>query len=312
MSSITQTLVVPSLKNILFATDFSQCSQLALPYLRTIAERYNSTIHIVHVLAPEPMLEIPLDNIPELSADRDVALSAMKTMLDSKPFGQVAVTTTVKQGAFWPALEELISEDKIDLIVLGTHGRRGLKKLLMGSVAEQVFRLAPCPVLTVGPQSTNEGGEPVRIASILFATDFSSGSQHALAYAVSMARANSSHLILLHSVSASKEIVPASFNVDPTTVELSSKFIGDAIASARVQVTKQISDEIMHELNPEILVECGPAAGTILQIAKSKHADLIVMGAHRAPAGSMASHVPWATVSEVVRQAHCPVLTVRS
>jgi len=68
----------------------------------------------------------------------------------------------------------------------------------------------------------------------------------------------------------------------------------------------------MEELNPEVIVDCGPAAETILNIAENKRANLIVMGAHRASLGSFATHLPWATASTVVRQAHCPVLTVRS
>ena len=66
MSSIAQTLTVPTLKNILFATDFSPCSQAALPYLHAIAERHVSTVHVVHVLAPEPQVGVPLDSFPEL------------------------------------------------------------------------------------------------------------------------------------------------------------------------------------------------------------------------------------------------------
>jgi nucleotide-binding universal stress UspA family protein len=312
MSGFAQTLPLPSLKNILFATDFSPCSQAAFPHLRAIAERYGSTIHVIHVLAPEPMIELPLDSIPELDADRDVALAEMKTLLSSKRFGKIAHTKTVKRGPLWKVLAAFIEEKSIDLIVLGTHGRRGLKKLVLGSVAEQVLRLAPCPVLTVGPQA-NEGVANACFATILFATDFSPGSRHALPYAISLAQANHSHLILVHAVSASMEVVPADFgNVGPTTVEVSTEFVADALACARQQVAELISDETMQELKPEIIVECGPAAETILSIAKSKEADLIVMGAHRASASSIVTHLPWATASAVVCQAHCPTLTVRS
>ncbi len=312
MSSFAQTLLVPALKNILFATDFSPCSQAALPYLWAIAQRYGSTVHVVHVLAPEPQIGVPLDSFPELDADLNSAQSAMKTLLASRPFGDIAHTAMIERGPLWEVLAPLIKEMSIDLIVLGTHGRRGLRKLVLGSVAEQVFRHAPCPVLTVGPQATHEGTADASFKTILFATDFSSGSQRALPYAVSLARANNSHLVLLHAVPASTEIMPGSMDTLAAHWEVSVELVANALGCARRQVAELISAETMQELNPEIIVECEPAAEMILGVAESKHAALIVMGAHRASEHSVAAHLPWATASTVVCQAPCPVLTVRS
>jgi nucleotide-binding universal stress UspA family protein len=317
MSSFAVAPHVPALKNILFPTDFSPCSQAAFPYLRVFAERHGSTIHVLHVLAPEPMLEIPLDRNPELDADRDVARAAIKVLLSGNTFDKVAHTATVERGPLWKVLLECIEEKSIDLIALGTHGRHGLKKLVLGSVADQVFRLAPCPVLTVGPQAIHEEVANAGFATILFATDFSFGSLRALPYAVSLARTNNSHLILLHAVPASLEIVPSSFgNVGPATVEVSTEFVSDAIADARYQLEEMIPAENMQRLDPEVIVECGPAAETILKVTENKKANLIVMGAHRASVSSMvssiASHLPWATASNVVCKARCPVLSVRN
>jgi nucleotide-binding universal stress UspA family protein len=313
MSSYAKLVPVPALKNILFPTDFSPPAQAILPFVRSLAERYGSTIHVLHVLAPEPMLEIPLDSVSELDADRDAAQSAMRTLLASKGFRGVAHTATVKRGPLWKVLETFIEQNSIDLIVLATHGRRGLVKLVLGSVAEQVFRLARSPVLTLGPKALHEGAADASFARILFATDFSSGSQRALEYALRFTRANNSHLILLHAISASMEVVPDNFdNVGTAALKVSDEFIADTLASSRRQVAELISDEVMQEFNPEIIVECGPAVETILRVAENKRADLIVMGAHRAPMSSIVTHLPWATASAVVCQAHCPTLTVRS
>jgi nucleotide-binding universal stress UspA family protein len=312
MSGLAQPLLIPSLKNILFATDLSPSSQVALPLLRAIAERYGSTVHVLHVLAPEPRLEVPLDMPPELDTDREAAQSALNTLLAGKPLGDVASTATVARGPLWDVLAGFIEEKSIDLIVLGTHGRRGLKKLVFGSVAEQIFRLARCPVLTMNPHSVTEGKAPTRIATILFATDFSSGSHRALPYAESLARTHQAHLILLHAVSAGAEIVPIDLSAQQAAVELPSEFAAQALADAREQMAEMVSRGRFRELAPEIIVEYGPAAETILSVAKSKQADLIVMGAHRALGSLIASHLPWATASMVVCQAHCPVLTVRN
>lgn len=312
MTSCTQTLLLPTLKNILFATDFSECSQVAFPYLRSISERYGSTIHMVHVLAPEPMLEIPLDIIPEMDSDRDVALDTMKSILASKPFGQAPVTKTVKRGAIWPVLAAIIEEKHIDLIVLGTHGRRGLRKFMLGSVSEQIFRLARCPVLTVGPHAMDEAVANANFETILFATDFSYGSERALAYAESLARSNNSRLKLLYAVPPGLDVVSSSFYADPTTIDLSAKAIEDAIASAQEQMENLMPAEMMAELKPEMIVDYGPAAETILSVAQNKHASLIVLGAYHATEKSFVTHLPWATASKVVCEAHCPVLTVRN
>jgi nucleotide-binding universal stress UspA family protein len=312
MSGSAQMLLVPALKNILYATDFSPCSQVALPYLRAIAECYGSTIHVVHVLSPEARTSVPLDDFAELDAERSTAEAAMKTLLAGNPFGDIAHTATIERGPLWEVLAAFIEEKSIDLVVLGTHGRRGLKKLVLGSVAEQVYRHAACPVLTAGPHSPHDGLAQANIATILYATDFSSGSHHALPYALSLARANHSHLILLHCVPPAMEMVPASIDAVPVAIQVSAEFVTEALARARQQMEELISPEIMQELNPEIIAEYGPAADMILSLAEKKQADLIVMGAHRASASSIVSHLPWATASAVVCQAHCPVLTVRS
>ncbi len=312
MSSSAQTLLMPALKNILYATDFSPCSQAALPCLRAIAERYGATLHVIHVLPPEPVTGVPLDTFPELDADRYVAQSAMNVLLAGEPFVNIPHTATIERGQLWEVLASFIKERNIDLIVLGTHGRRGLKKLVLGSVAEQVFRHASCPVLTIGPHATPEATANACFKTILFATDFSSGSEHALSYTVSLARANGSQLVLLHALPPGVGALPGSMDAMIADLEVSAELAAEALAGARQQLNDMISAETMQELHPEMIVECGSAAEMILHVAESKQAALIVMGAHRASAHSVAAHLPWATASAVVCEAHCPVLTVRS
>jgi nucleotide-binding universal stress UspA family protein len=312
VSSSAQTPLVPALKNVLFATDFSPCSQAALPFLRAIAMRYGSTVHVVHVVAPKARTAVPMDKLPELDVEQIDAESAMKALMAGDAFKDMAHTATVERGEVWEVLASLVEEKSADLIVLGTHGRRGLKKLVLGSTAEQVFRHTPCPVLTVGPHITNEDMARASVAPILFVTDFSSGSQHALPYAVSLARANHSRLILLHAVPPIVETLPGSMDNVAVNMEVSDELVADALAHARRQMAELISAETMQELNPEIMIECGAVAEMILSTAESKKAGLIVMGAHRASLHSVAAHLPWATASAIVSQAHCPVLTVCS
>ena len=312
MSSSAKTLLVPSLKNILFATDFSPCAQVVLPFLHDLALRYGAAIHVVHVINPEIRTAVPMDHIPELDVDQSDAESALEAMQSGPCFSDIAHTAAVERGEVWDVLSSIVDEKKIDLIVLGTHGRRGLKKLVLGSTAEQVFRQARCPVLTIGPHITNLDMARASLAPILFATDFSTGSRHALRYAVSLARANHTSLILLHAVPPSVAMLQGGADAMVVNVECGAELLQNAIAAAHRQMEELIAAEALRELTPEIVIDCGEAEALILNTAESKKAGLIVMGAHRASAHSVAAHMPWTTASCVVREAHCPVLTVRS
>ncbi|MGC2211152.1 MAG: universal stress protein [Candidatus Korobacteraceae bacterium] len=311
MSSSAKTLLVPSLKNILFATDFSPCAQVVLPFLHDLALRYGAAIHVVHVIAPEIRTAVPMDHIPELDVDQSDAESALEAMQSGPCFSDIAHTAAVERGEVWDVLSSIVEEKKIDLIVLGTHGRRGLKKLVLGSTAEQVFRQARCPVLTIGPHITNLDMARASLAPILFATDFSTGSRHALRYAVSLARANHTSLIMLHAVLPSVAVLPGSMDAMAANLDCGAELVQNAIAAAHRQMEELISAEGLRELTPEIVIDCGEADALILNTAESKKAGLIVMGAHRASTHSVAPYMP-STASCVVREAHCPVLTVRS
>lgn len=311
MSEQVQKLLVPSIKNILYATDYSPCAKAAIPFLRVIAERYGSTVHVIHVCSPEPRTSVPTDKFPELDAVQYVAEVEMKALLASNDFGDIALTSTVEHGDLWEVLAAAIKQKNIDLIVIGTHGRRGLKKVVLGSVAEQVLRHASCPVLTVGPHVIDGAVADASFSRILLATDYSPSSRHALSYAVSLARANKSHLMLLHALTANVELLPTSAEYVSPGMQMSAEFVAQALVVDRRHLAELISHETMHELNPEIIVECGSTAGTILAIAESRQANLIIMGAHSGFASTIFTHLPWATASTVISQARCPVLTVR-
>jgi nucleotide-binding universal stress UspA family protein len=144
-----------SLKNILFATDFSEASQAALPYAAAIARRYDSQLHVAHIMSPasyvipsQPGDPVTLDSIHEAArADVHQRMEAVASHLKTVPHH-----TYVREGEVWESLSNLIQTHEIDLLVVGTHGRTGMEKLVLGSKAEEILRMAPCPVLTVGPK----------------------------------------------------------------------------------------------------------------------------------------------------------------
>ncbi len=311
MSSSAQNPSIPVLKNILFATDFSPSSEAAIPVVRALAARFAFTVHFVHVVTPEARTAVPMDSLPELDVEQTDAEDEMQLLLAGDRWRGIPHTSTVERGQVWKVIMSLVEVRNIDLIVLGTHGHRGLKKLVLGSTAEQVIRMAPCPVLTVGPHAKNENEVPAADAPVLFATDFSSGAHYALRYAAFWARANRSRLVLLHAVPPLMDIPPGDVDPMPLKAAMSVEVIAGAQAYARRQLAEMIAAENLQELEPETIVENWPAAEVILATAREKKAGLIVMGAHRAWSQSLAGHLPWATASAILCEAPCPVITVR-
>jgi nucleotide-binding universal stress UspA family protein len=197
-----------------------------------------------------------------------------------------------EHGELWNVLDDVIHRHNIDLIIVGSHGKHGLKKLVLGSDAEQIFRKSRCPVLTIGPK-VPPPTESSAFRTIVFATDFSAGSLHALPYALSLAEENQTHLILLHVI----PLVPLQHQES-------------VAANARTRLKELLPKDAVDWCRPECIVRFEFPAEGILCLAREQNADLIVMGVHKGtPFASV--HLPWAIAYEVVCEAPCPVLTVR-
>ena len=296
-------------RNILLGTDFSEVSRKAVPYAEAIASLYGSKIHLAHVVPPAARMPIPMEPLPmELDYSRQNAERDMKAFLRGNLLAEVSHEVLIEQGPIWDTLSALIQRDEIDLLILGTHGRGGLKKVILGSVAEELFRLASCPVLTVGPNVIEPKG-PTEFRRILFATDFGPASLHALPCAIPLAAESKARLTLLHVVLP----VPV---VDVGPYWYVGKDLVGQQQSARARYVAQLRDLIPAgtnlPLDPEFLVDFDFAPDSIVKIAADIRADLIVMGVNQAASARASAHLPWATAHEVVCHAQCPVLTVRS
>jgi len=292
---LVETPALISLKNILFATDFSEYSQTALAVAANLARRHRAKLWLTHVLSAQPRLAIPIEAVPAcLDAEWTAAEKDMAALGLSSSLQGVSYEMLQERGEFWPALSGIIAKHDVDLIVVGTHGRGGISKLLLGSVAEEIVRLAPCPVVTAGPECFAEVVPQEALGQILYATDFRPGSLAALAYALWLAQEDQAHLALLHAC----EVRDDALN-----------------HTLRERTIRQLMDLIPPEARlddiPEFLVECGVAADVILQIAAEKEADLIVMGARQSRHAFALSHLAWPMTHRVLARAKCPVLTVR-
>ena len=284
-----------SLSNILVTTDFSQVSKKALPFAAALARQYEAKIIVAHALSPEPHLSVPLDPLPEdadpafLEAQGKLAEFALGNSLGVRP-----VEMLLERGDIWTVISDITQKNQVDLVVTGTHGRQGLKKLVLGSEAEKIYRRATCPVLTVGPHVTPPSGTNWKLETILFPTDGSETSLKALPYVLSLAEENQANLIFL-------QLMPMA----PTKYRESDE------ASAREAMRLMVPLEDEDRCKPEFVARFEFPAEGILRFAEERHVNLIVMGLRKSGDSAVPEHLPWPVASQVVAQAQCPVLTVR-
>jgi len=285
-----------SLKNILYATDFSPAAASALPYVLGLAKGYGAKVHALHVRSPYPLIVGP-EAMPQI-----IEAAKEQAKFEAQQLHEILSTVPhdvlVCEGDLWPAITDMVQQQNIDLIVIGTRGRTGVGRAVLGSVAEEVFRRASCPVLTVGPHVSSDTERRLKMKEILYATDFSPESLSALPYAVSFAQEHEARLTILHVIGEAEvgELVHAENYFESTLRRL----------------RELVPPEAKSWCEPSTRVEKGPAAEKILEVAIALGADLIVLGVRGAAVNMGATtHLSRSTAHRIVTQAECPVLTVR-
>src|SRR5215469_5418906 len=267
---------------IVMATDFSAASRHAWDYALAIARRYNSEITIVHAILPEPRRSIPMDPLPrELSRERLSAEEEMGRFRKEVLSANAAHHIVIGQGSAWEVISSIIDREHPDLLVLGTHGRGSLKKLALGSVAEEVLRLAPCPVLTVGPKALPPRSDAADFKSILFATDFGIASAKAFPYALFFVEDCRAKLIMLHMAPPvpAAAIGPAAYGPGATYVDLTEWYNRVREEGSR-KLMELIPKNARLSAQPEYIVTADFVAEGILDAATLHGAELIIMGAN--------------------------------
>lgn len=282
-----------SIKNILFPTDFSESSRAALPFARLVAQAYGATILLAHAISPEPHQAVVFDRVP---ACDDVVWQGARLKLTNfggdEAFAGLQCKFLVEEGYLSDVIPELIHDHQVDLVILGTHGRQGLGRFVFGSGAEQIYRAATCPVLTVGPKVHPPAEWKLR--SIVCALDISENPEAALRYALSLAEENESRITFLEAI----PLVPFQYRAKEEE-------------RARRAMENLIPPHASDWCTPEMVFRSEYRGEAILQVAHTKEANLIVMSVHQASAAALSSHLPWPIASEVLSRAECPVLTVR-
>jgi nucleotide-binding universal stress UspA family protein len=293
LATVTNTRI--QFNNILFPTDFSVFSEAALPYAEVLARRYEATLYPAHVIPREPYHALPMEPFPvTLDYAWHAAAGSLAELDGLDELKDIHHQVLLEQGPLWEVISSMATKNRVDLIVLGTRGRMGLSRLAMGSVAEEIYRSASCPVLCVGPNVPHEFKHAPEFRRILFPTDFSAASRAALPFALTLAEESQARLVLLHLI----PLVPV---MDRETVK----------AAAIDKLKALIPPDASACCTPEFDVRFEFPAAAIVRAAQRHNSDVIVMGVQQNGHARAVSHLPWATATEVVATAPCPVLTVR-
>jgi nucleotide-binding universal stress UspA family protein len=274
--------------------DFFPASEAALSYASSLARNYDAGLHILHVIPPVSSVFGSEKHTAELVKKTDeesqIRLSAMAQSVKSSG---VEASFEVRFGEIDQEIVNGIDEQGADLIVAGTHGRRGFQHWLMGSVCERLLRRVSIPILTVANAKKTE---VEKIKRILVATDLSDSSSEVAAWASSIAEKYGSNIMLLHVTDFVMGGVPHLYR--------------DAVLQGINAEMKQLLPVPTENLNidTETRVEFGIPFRVVLAVAEQEKIDLIVLGTHGKSA--LERTLLGSTAERIVRGASCPILAI--
>jgi len=288
-------------RKVLCPIDFSTGSEQAMRVAARLANEHAAELVLVHVWHLPPVAfageyMYPADIVQQLGDDAQGALETATA--EATKLGIARVTSTLLTGVPWQEIVEAAQRDAgATLVVIGTHGRTGLARVLLGSVAEMVVRHAPCPVLTVRPNN-----EPAPFNHVLCPIDFSRSSRDAMNLAAELARPGGAGITLLHVLE-----LPVPFagelrapdlqrDLDARSAALLDQWATELRAQATVPVAQRV--RIGH-----------PGAQTLAVLDDDRAFDLVVMGSHGRT--GIARMVLGSVAEKLVRHARCPVLVAR-
>jgi nucleotide-binding universal stress UspA family protein len=286
---VLETATNITFKNILFLTDFTEASEAALAYAQGFARHYGAQLYPAHACDPVILSETPTPDIVDQIVEG--SRQQLKNFTREKKINGTPLFT---EGTVENAFPKWINENAIDLVVVGTHGKRGLQRFLLGSTAEFIFRNAPCPVLTVGPHVNFRPFNGFTADNILFPTDLGAHASFASAYAFSFARENNARITLMH-------VVP----LEPEFQHDRAELVKEAVA----KLNTLVPSDARNWCRPDFNVEIGDPAIEVLSRANADRPDLIVLGLPHNK--EFSAHLRTGVTYKLVSSAPCPVLTVR-
>ena len=278
-------------RSVLLATDCSPASEIAVKLAARVAKQSHAKLYVLHAILPELYGVDMRGPVPELALmDLQNARENLHKYVDHIPdLRTVKHKEIVFLGSASDAIRSAAESNGIDLLILGSHGRHGVAKLTLGSVAEWAIRRLNFPVLVAGPMC-DKNLRPIR--SIVLATDLSQQASRSTQYASSMAQDYNARLTVLN-------VLPHACTTDEQN---------QAESSTRKKLHQLVPSDCAEQCTLNFELKTGDIAPAILHSAQVNKANLIVLGAkHRAP---LADHVPRTKLSAIIRESRCPVLVV--
>ncbi len=292
------------IKLILCPIDFSEFSVSAYQHALSVAEHYEAKLVAQHIveLWRHPSFDFAASAglyEESLQALRESGKEQLQEFVKKHTHDEIQPELVVQVGVAADSILSFAQLQKADVIVMGTHGRRGFDRLMLGSVTDRVMRRAPCPVLAASKPHDSaaagkERGHVHHLSRILFCADFSENSERALTYAISATAEYDAELTLLHVL----EEVPG-----PAETE-------EAIARVTEQLDRLIPPEERKTLKIKTAVRIGKPYAQIIQLALEAQIDLVTMGVRGR--GALDVAVFGSTTYRVMQLGSCPVLAVHS
>ena len=289
--------------HIVCPIDFSDGSRHALSEAAAIARAYGAGVTVLHVFVNRPALDLPPVTLAD--TDRERLIDDLRQLVEAVAPGLRAAFRVEEGLSAHEAILDVVDDVDPDLLVMGTHGRSGFRRLFLGSVTEKVVRSAPCPTLVVPPRSEGSvSAATVQYRRVLCPVDLSDSSLAALARALELARQTNAAVLVVYV--AEIPLPPPEF---PSGLDLPA-MAERAAAEARRRLEALIPAAARANCTIETPIVYGSAYRAILRLAVERRADAIVMGVHGR--GAVDLMLFGSTTHHVLRAAPCPVLVVQS
>ena len=285
-----------NLKTVVYATDFSLCSQNAGLYAARIASYFSATLLVTHAFTlSQAALEVEINKsrVSQQRKDLETLLSRNALLLGAESIGTIS---TLLEGDPQDVIPALANSNTPAIIVLGTHGGGRLERGIIGSIAEKILRSSQWPTLTVGPQVPPVSSQTFPFARILFATDFTVAAAKAAIYAVTFAEVFGAKIDVLNVIQDDGIEHPDRLS------DLQNRYFS-ALDGLVPQQAKEFCD-------PRTYVAVGRAHDQILEHIRERSIDLLVLGIRKTSHLSMEMRTSGAF--RIIVDAACPVLTIRS
>jgi nucleotide-binding universal stress UspA family protein len=305
-------------KTILCPIDFSETSVRALTYAAAIARWYDARLEVLHVVPVFDSGLIPANPDRFVGANRypvshDDIIAEIGRAVDAAHGSGLSLKALAQEGRAHEMIVCRAQAQPASLLVMGTHGRSGFNRLLLGSVTEKVLRTASCPVLTVPPAASPMTEAQVNFKRLLCAIDYSPSALRALKYALDLGRQAGGRVTVLYALEymdLEERPEPSRFDPCYQAIVEGRRHRQHRIDHARESLHAQLAQEPITRCEIEEVVAIDRAYKAILRQAAEAQADVIVMGAQGT--GGLELMLYGSNTQHVVRAATCPVLTVRA